>query len=102
LFLSYIKPHNPVTSQRLAHWIKEMLGYLLKIFFTLLIGVQIPHSGDFIIVPLRRMFMSRLYCRQELNQREPCLDSWCDYTVLLDFVPLFMGLVQSMYLAFVP
>ena len=26
LFLSYVKPHNPVTSQRLAHWIKEMLS----------------------------------------------------------------------------
>ena len=26
LFLLYVKPHNPVTSQRLAHWIKETLG----------------------------------------------------------------------------
>jgi len=25
LFLSYIKPHNPVTSQRIAHWIKDTL-----------------------------------------------------------------------------
>ena len=25
-FLSYIKPHKPVTSQRLANWLKEMLG----------------------------------------------------------------------------
>ena len=26
LFLSYVKPHKPVTSQRLAHWLKELLG----------------------------------------------------------------------------
>ena len=26
LFLSYIKPHKPVTSQRLANWLKESLG----------------------------------------------------------------------------
>ena len=26
LFLSYIKPHKPVTSQRLANWLKEILG----------------------------------------------------------------------------
>ena len=26
LFLSYIKPHALATSQRLAHWLKEMLG----------------------------------------------------------------------------
>ena len=26
LFLSYIKPHGPVTSQRLAYWLKEILG----------------------------------------------------------------------------
>ena len=26
LFLSYIKPHGPITSQHLAHWIKEILG----------------------------------------------------------------------------
>jgi len=26
LFLSYIKPHAPVTAQRLAHWLKEILG----------------------------------------------------------------------------
>ena len=26
LFLSYIKPHGPVTSQRIAHWLKEILG----------------------------------------------------------------------------
>ena len=25
LFLSYIKPHKPVTSQRIAHWIKMLL-----------------------------------------------------------------------------
>lgn len=25
LFLSYIKPHGPVTSQRIAHWLKEIL-----------------------------------------------------------------------------
>ena len=25
LFLSYIKPHRPVTSQRIAHWIKDLL-----------------------------------------------------------------------------
>ena len=25
LFLSYVKPHKPVTSQRIAHWIKDML-----------------------------------------------------------------------------
>jgi len=25
LFLSYVKPHNPVTSQRIAHWIKDTL-----------------------------------------------------------------------------
>ena len=25
LFLSYIKPHRPVTSQRLAHWVKDLL-----------------------------------------------------------------------------
>jgi len=24
-FLSYIKPHKPVTSQRIAHWIKDAL-----------------------------------------------------------------------------
>ena len=26
LFLSYIKPHGPVTSQRIAYWLKEILG----------------------------------------------------------------------------
>ena len=26
LFPSYIKPHRPVTSQRIAHWIKDLLG----------------------------------------------------------------------------
>ena len=26
LFLSYIKPHRPITSQRVAHWIKDVLG----------------------------------------------------------------------------
>lgn len=26
VFLSYIKPHGPVTSQRIAHWLKEILG----------------------------------------------------------------------------
>ena len=26
LFLSYVKPHKPVTSQRLANWLKEILG----------------------------------------------------------------------------
>ena len=26
LFISYTKPHRPVSSQRIAHWIKEMLG----------------------------------------------------------------------------
>ena len=26
LFLSFIKPHGPVTSQWLAHWLKEVLG----------------------------------------------------------------------------
>ena len=25
LFLSYIKPHRPVMSQRLAHWVKDLL-----------------------------------------------------------------------------
>ena len=25
LFLSYIRPHRPVTSQRLAHWVKDLL-----------------------------------------------------------------------------
>ena len=25
LFLSYIKPHGPITSQRLAHWLKEIM-----------------------------------------------------------------------------
>lgn len=25
LFLSYVKPHKPVTSQRLAHWINDTL-----------------------------------------------------------------------------
>ena len=25
LFLSYVKPHRPVTSQRIAHWVKDML-----------------------------------------------------------------------------
>ena len=25
LFLSYVKPHKPVTSQRIAHWIKDLL-----------------------------------------------------------------------------
>ena len=26
LFVSYTRPHKPVTSQRLAHWIKDLLG----------------------------------------------------------------------------
>ena len=26
LLLSYIRPHNPVTSQRLAHWVKDLLA----------------------------------------------------------------------------
>ena len=26
LFISYTKPHRPVSSQHIAHWIKEMLG----------------------------------------------------------------------------
>ena len=26
LFLSYIKPHDPVSSQRIAHWLKDVLG----------------------------------------------------------------------------
>ena len=26
LFLSYVRPHNPVTSQRLAHWVKDLLA----------------------------------------------------------------------------
>ena len=26
LFISYIKPHKPVTSQHIAHWIKDLLG----------------------------------------------------------------------------
>jgi len=26
LFLSYIKPHKPVTSQRIANWLKDILG----------------------------------------------------------------------------
>ena len=26
LFLFYIKPHRPITSQRVAHWIKDVLG----------------------------------------------------------------------------
>ena len=26
LFLSYIKPHGPVSSQRIAHWLKDILG----------------------------------------------------------------------------
>ena len=26
LFLSYVKPHKPVTSQRIAHWIKDFLS----------------------------------------------------------------------------
>ena len=26
LFISYIKPHKPVTLQRIAHWIKDLLG----------------------------------------------------------------------------
>lgn len=26
LFISYVKPHKPVSSQRLAHWIKDMLA----------------------------------------------------------------------------
>ena len=25
LFLSYVKPHKPVTSQRIAHWLKDLL-----------------------------------------------------------------------------
>ncbi len=25
LFLSYVKPHRPVTSQRIAHWLKSSL-----------------------------------------------------------------------------
>ena len=25
VFLSYIKPHKPITSQRIAHWIKDVL-----------------------------------------------------------------------------
>jgi len=25
-FLSYASPHNPVTSQRLSHWLREVLG----------------------------------------------------------------------------
>ena len=25
LFLSYVHPHNPVTSHRLAHWVKDLL-----------------------------------------------------------------------------
>ena len=26
LFISYIKPHKPIASQRIAHWIKDMLA----------------------------------------------------------------------------
>ena len=26
LYLSYTKPHNPVTAQRIAHWIKDLLS----------------------------------------------------------------------------
>ena len=26
LFLSYIRPHGPVTSQRISHWLKEIMG----------------------------------------------------------------------------
>ena len=26
LFILYIKPHKPVTLQRVVHWIKELLG----------------------------------------------------------------------------
>ena len=26
LFLSYVQPHGPVTSQRIAHWVKLLLG----------------------------------------------------------------------------
>lgn len=26
LFLSYARPHKPVTAQRLAHWVKDLLG----------------------------------------------------------------------------
>ena len=26
LFLSYVRPHNPVTSQRLAHWVKDLMA----------------------------------------------------------------------------
>ena len=26
LFISYTKPHRPMSSQRIAHWIKKMLG----------------------------------------------------------------------------
>ena len=26
LFLSYIKPRGPITSQRIAHWLKEIMG----------------------------------------------------------------------------
>ena len=26
LFILHIKPHKPVTSQRIAHWIKDLLG----------------------------------------------------------------------------
>ena len=26
LFLSYTRPHKPVTSQRLSHWMKDLMG----------------------------------------------------------------------------
>ena len=25
LFLSYVKPHNPITAQRMGHWIKDLM-----------------------------------------------------------------------------
>lgn len=91
LFLSYIKPHKPVTSQRLANWLKEGLGgagidisifkahsvrgassteasekgVLIDDILRTAVGAPIPPFGDSIIALLKQAIMLRYYSNQE-------------------------------------
>ena len=113
LFLSYVRPHKPVTSQRLAHWVKDVLAEagvdksfkahsvrgastsaaMLKVspclrYSALLIGVQNRPLGDSITGKPGALNT----CRKFSRLRTPDLS-----VRFRDFVPNYIVLVDMLF-----
>ena len=65
LLLSYVKPHKPVTSQRIAHWIKDLLQDVSSKHTQLEVHLPQQHT--------LRVYRCRRSCRQLTGPRLPRL-----------------------------